>query len=562
MSAALPEATLRARIDPRPRLSPIWLVPIVAALIAGWLVWDAMAKRGPLITVTFQSAEGLQAGQSHLRHLDVDIGLVESITLNRNMAGVSVTIRTTREAEPLLTENAQLWVVRPRLFAGSISGLSTLVSGSYIELMPAIAGGRQQLSFTGLEDPPVRQALVPGRTVKLQASRIGSLSVGSPIFFRDLSVGQVLGWDLGKMAEDVTIHAFIRAPFDQYVHDSSRFWNASGISLQLGAEGVQLQLESLKALLLGGIAFDTPADSGTAADAAVPESFTLYASQQAARDAGYRRRVKYLAYFDGSVSGLSVGAPVTFQGLRVGDVTSVRLEYDAASDMLRVPVHFEVQPERVADVRLAEARSPLENARMLVARGLRAQLQSANILTGQMQIALEIVPDATPAELRVEGDMLVLPTVPGQIAGAMAAVTQLLAKIDKMPFDRIGESLEATLQGVSQTVNSPELKQSLAALRATLEGTQDVVKRLDEGMAPTLRQLPAIAANLQGTLTQANRMLASVDRGYGDSSRFNRDLERLMLQLNDAARSLRTLTDLLNRHPEALIRGRAGQGPN
>jgi paraquat-inducible protein B len=325
---------------------------------------------------------------------------------------------------------------------------------------------------------------------------------------------------------------------------------------------VHLQLESLKALLLGGIAFDTPVESQTAAGTEVPDSFMLFASQQAAKDAGYRRRVKYLAYFEGSVSGLSVGAPVTFQGLRVGEVTGVQLEYDAASDMLRVPVHFEVQPERIADVRLAEARSPLENARMLVARGLRAQLQSANMLTGQMQIALEMVPDAAPAELSVEGDMLVVPTVPGQIAGAMAAATQLLAKIEKMPFDRIGESLETTLQGVSQTVNSPELKQSLAALRATLQSTQDMMKRLDQGMAPALQQLPAIATNLQGTLTQANRLLASTDRGYGDGSRFNRDLERLMLQLNDAARSLRTLTDLLNRHPEALIRGRAGQGPN
>jgi paraquat-inducible protein B len=199
---------------------------------------------------------------------------------------------------------------------------------------------------------------------------------------------------------------------------------------------------------------------------------------------------------------------------------------------------------------------------MLVARGLRAQLQSANLLTGQMQIALEIVPDAAPAELGVEGDVLVVPTVPGQIAGAMAAVTQLLAKVEKMPFDRIGESLEATLQGVSQTVNSPELKQSLAALQATLQSTQDMVKRLDQGMAPALQQLPAVVTNLQGTLTQANRLLASTDRGYGDGSRFNRDLERLMLQLNDAARSLRSLAELLSRHPEALIRGRAGQGPN
>jgi len=557
MSSALqPEARLRAKVDQRPRLSPIWLVPLVAVLIAGWLVWDAMSKRGPLVTVTFRSAEGLQAGQSHLRHLDVDIGLVERIALNPDIAGVTVTIRTTREAEPLLTEHAQFWVVRPRLFAGSLSGLGTLLSGSYVEVVPSAEGGRQQLSFTGLEDPPVLEARVPGRTVRLQASRIGSISVGSPVFFRDLSVGKVLGWDVGRMAESVTIHAFIRAPYDQYVHDGSRFWNASGVSLQLGTEGVRLQLESLKALLLGGIAFDTPEESRRTVSGPVPAVFTLYPSEQAAKDQAYGRHVKALAYFEGSVSGLGVGAPVTFQGLRIGQVTGVELEYDPASDTIRAPVRFEIQPERIADVEPAARRGPVENARLLVARGLRAQLQSANMLTGQMQVALEMVPDAAPAELKIEGDILVLPTVPGQIAGAMAAVSQLLVRLEKLPLDRMGESLEATFQGINQIVNGAELRQSLASLQETLAGTQEVMKRLNDGMAPTLQQLPAIVANLQGTLTQANRLLASVDRGYGDNSRFSRDLERLMLQLNDTARSLRALTDLLNRHPEALIRGR------
>ena len=431
MSSALhPEASLRAKVDLKPRLSPIWLVPVIAVLIGAWLVWDAMAKRGPLVTVTFQTAEGLIAGQSHLRHLDVDIGLVESITLNPDMAGVTVAIRTTRAAEPLLTENARFWVVRPRLFAGSLSGLGTLVSGSYIEVIRPVEGGRTQLSFTGLEDPPLLQAHVPGRTVQLQAKRIGSISVGSPIFYRDLDVGQVLGWDLGALAESVTIHAFIRAPFDKYVRDGSRFWNASGISLQLGPEGVQLQLELLKALVLGGIAFDSP-EVGASRRCRGPTSFTLYASEQAAKDQSYRHKVEVLAYFEGSVSGLAPGAPVTFQGLKVGQVTSVGLEYDNATDMIRAPVRFEMEPERIGGAQAAQQRGPVENARLLVARGMRAQLQSANILTGQMQVALEVIPDAAPAELRVEGNVLVLPTVPGQIAGAMAAVTQLLAKLDK-----------------------------------------------------------------------------------------------------------------------------------
>ena len=199
-------------------------------------------------------------------------------------------------------------MVRPRLFAGSLSGLGTLVSGSYIEVMRPAEGGRQQLSFTGLEDPPVLQAHVPGRTFQLQANRIGSISLGSPVFFRDLNVGQVLGWDLGTMAESVTIHAFIRAPFDQYVRDGSRFWNASGVSLQLGAEGVQLQLESLKALLLGGIAFDTPEESARGGRRREPDELhPLSPASRWRRTRLIAASVEVLAYFQGSVSGLGAG---------------------------------------------------------------------------------------------------------------------------------------------------------------------------------------------------------------------------------------------------------------
>jgi paraquat-inducible protein B len=219
-----------------------------------------------------------------------------------------------------------------------------------------------------------------------------------------------------------------------------------------------------------------------------------------------------------------------------------------------------VEPGRIADVRIIEGRGPVANTRLLVERGLRAKLESANLLTGQMQVALEMVADAAPAELRVEGDVLVLPNVPGQFAGITDAVNQLLAKLDKLPFEQIGQSVNETLKGVDGLVNGPELKQSLVALQATLASVQDLAKQLDQGLAPAVRQLPGIASGLQGTVAQANRLLQTADRGYGDNSRFNRDVDRLMQQLNDAARSLRILADLLTRHPEALVRGRAGQG--
>jgi paraquat-inducible protein B len=557
-----PTATVRARIDKRRRISLIWAIPLVTILIGAWLAWNTLSKRGPTITITFETAEGLQAGQSHVRHKDVDMGLVTAIVLSDDLTHVVLTVQMNREAEPLLTEGAKLWVVKPRLFAGNLSGISTLLSGSYIELMPAATqGGRRIDHFIGLENPPVLQSNVPGNTFLLKADRLGSISLGSPVFYRDLNVGEVLGWDFADMADSVTIHAFIRAPFDKYVHDESHFWNASGVSVKLGANGVQLELESLRALLLGGIAFDTPLIARKSEVSAANQEFTLYASRDAAENAGFSRHVQGLAYFTGSVSGLAPGSPVQMQGLRIGQVTSVGLEYDPKSDTVRAPVYFEVEPERIADVHIAESRGPLANVRMLVARGLRAQLETTNLLTGQMAVAFAFVPDAPPAQVTLQGEIIVIPTAPGGLAGMTQTASDLLAKINRMPFDQIGQNLNKTLEGASEIANGRELKETLQSLQTTMNAVRDVAARLDAGAGPALKRLPEIAASLQETLTRASKMVGSLDTGYGDQSRFRRDLDQLLPTLNDTARSLRILADLLTRHPEALIRGRTGASP-
>ncbi|MGH7154650.1 MAG: intermembrane transport protein PqiB, partial [Acetobacteraceae bacterium] len=291
----------------------IWLIPLITALIGGWIAWDTLSKRGPTITITFRSGEGLLAGQSRVKHKDVDLGQVTGVRLSDDASHVAITVEMKRDAARFLTKGAKFWVVTPRLFAGSISGLDTLISGSYIELLPAATAGPAEHRFTGLEDPPVLTENVPGTTFLLRAERIGSVSVGSPVFFRGLNVGTVLGWDVGNMASDVTIHAFVRSPYDQYVHNESRFWNASGVSVRLGAQGIKVQLDSIKALLLGGVAFDTPAPALVSPVSAADRAFTLYADEQAANNAAYRRRVPMVGYFTGSVAGLAAGSPVTFR---------------------------------------------------------------------------------------------------------------------------------------------------------------------------------------------------------------------------------------------------------
>src|SRR5438094_4285511 len=282
-TAATPRATTRRSR----RLSVIWVIPLVAVAIGAWLAWDTLSKEGPTIRISFDGGEGLQAGQSQLKFKDIVFGKVKSLELAPDNTHVIVTVATTHEAKPLLTDQTIFWVVKPRIFAGNISGLETLLSGSYIGMMPGAAGGKAQQKFVGQEDPPILPANAPGHTFMLKAKRLGSISLGSPVFYRDLNVGEVLGWDIADMAEYVTIRTFVRAPYDGYVHDQSRFWNASGVSVKLGGAGIEVQMESLKALLLGGIAFETPKAAIRAAATTENHVFPLFADREAAISASY-----------------------------------------------------------------------------------------------------------------------------------------------------------------------------------------------------------------------------------------------------------------------------------
>jgi paraquat-inducible protein B len=549
-------ATRRSR-----RLSAIWLLPIVAVAIGAWLAYDTLSKQGPTITITFETAEGLQAGQSQLKFRDIVLGTVKSLALSGDHSHVLVTVATARQAEPLLTGDAQFWVVKPRLFAGNLSGLSTLVSGSYIGMLPGATAGARKQEFAGREDPPVLESNVPGRTFLLKATRLGSVTLGSPIFFRDLSVGEVLGWDIGDMADSATIHAFVRAPFDKYVNDQTRFWDASGLSVKLGGNGVEVQLESLRALLLGGVAFDTMGGTTQGAESIDGHLFPLFANKETAQAASYSRLVQFVGYFPGSVRGLAAGADVTLHGLKVGQVTDVTLSFDAANDAILAPVHFEVQPERFIGIGRQAFKNTEEGVKTLVGRGLRATLQSANLLTGQMLVALEFLPNAPPATVTMQDEVFVIPTSEsGSFSGLQAAATDLLRKVNTIPFDSLGRNLDKTTEGLNDLVNGPQLKQVLTSLNTTLAGVKDVVQNLDAGLAPAMKRLPEMAAGLQKTMSDANRFVLSLQSGYGDNTQFNRDLERLLIQLNDATRSIRSLADLLSRHPEALIKGRPAGG--
>jgi paraquat-inducible protein B len=551
-----PPVLARVAAQRRHRISAIWAIPIVALAIGAWLAWDTWSKQGPTITIRFDGGEGLQAGQSQLKYKDIVLGTVKTLELTPDHNHVTVTIATTRQAEPLLTDTSKFWVVKPRFFAGNISGLETLLSGSYVGMMPGDKPGKVQHTFRGLEDPPILTEHVPGRVFLLKAKRLGSISLGSPVFFRGQSVGEVLGWDVADMAEYVTIHTFVRAPYDKYVNDETRFWNASGLSIKLAGAGLEIQLESLKALLLGGIAFETADLEGKPrVVSAENHVFPLFADHDQAQAASYTRKILVVSEFPGSVAGLGPGSAVTMHGLIVGRVLHVGLTYDRAKDIVVAPVRYEVEPERITGIGQRVYQTDQEAVAAVLKKGLRASLQSANLLTGSQQIALDFIKDAPPVEVTMQNGYIMLPTSDsGSFAGLTASAAELLDKVNTIPFDQIGRSVASLLASANELAQGPETKKTLKDLAAMIASAQTMIQRLDA------KQLPQLTAGLDKTLTSANKLVLSLDSGYGDNTKFNRDLDRLLVQTNDALNSIRALSDLLSRHPEALIKGRPAGG--
>jgi paraquat-inducible protein B len=541
----LPTAPLRRR-----RFSPIWLVPIVAAVIAGWLGWKTLIERGPTVTITFESADGIEAGRTRVMHKNVALGVVEYVDLSHDLSHVIVRARMNRTAAPHLTTGTRFWVVRPRLTVGGISGLGTLVSGAYVEMEPG--DGESASEFVGLADPPMIRITAPGRRFTLLANRLGSLNLGSPIYFRGVQVGQVEGYNLATDNKAVIVHVFVHAPNDLLVHDTTRFWNASGLQLSASASGFQVNTESLEALLAGGIVFDTMDKSSSDQASADGTAFKLYEDATSAQNDPYGPRLSYILQFPGSVRGLEVGAPVELEGIRVGRVSDIRLGGLDGAGPLRTPVTVEIEPERLgvpAETRSEDLQGVTDHMLdAMIEHGLRAQLRTGNLLTGQRLVSLDFVPDVHTASLVRGGVNPELPTVPSTNLDTLTeSANQLLAKLAALPLPEFIDELRGTVRSVNQLVTSPEMARSLRSLDRALANTDRLTREADAQLGPLLRSLRESAGHADAVLASAGDMMTA-----------GADIPKAVRELGNAARSLRVLSDYLEQHPEALLRGKAG----
>ena len=515
--------------------SLIWLVPVIAVVIGASLVVNAWRAAGPRITITFETALGLEVGKTLVKYRNVTIGHVTAISVSTDHNRVLVSADLLRSAKDVLTADARFWVVRPRIGIGWASGLETLISGSYIAVEAGEAKARQT-AFVGLENPPPATHGLLGKSLVLHAKDVGSLVLDAPVYFRHFEVGHVIDRELEAGGHGARVVVFIDAPYDRLVTRATRFWNASGIDLTLGADGMKLRTQSLASVLAGGIAFETVPTAQEVGLVASGAEFTLFDDQAAAMAPpdGEPRYVRMR--FTQSLRGLSVGAPVDFVGVNIGQVFSLDLDYDAEHQSFPVIVTALIYPRRMGKAyevleQSGTATSEDKMARLvgrLVARGLRAQPRTGNLLTGQLYIALDFIPGARPARFAVDARPLEIPTVSGSVEQLQQKLVSIVDKIDRIPIAQIGGHLDADLV---------DLDSALRELRTDV--------------------LPAGSA----ALSSLHTTLGTVDQALADDAPWRDNIDQTLVEARSTLRSVRSLTDYLDRHPEALLRGRHPSQP-
>lgn len=527
----LPQAVARR---PSPRtLQLVWIIPIVAALVGAGIAVKAFLDRGPTITIQFRTAEGIEAGKTKIKHKAVDIGTVKSAKLSADHKSVIVTAEMAPDAKDFLVDDSRFWVVRPRIAGGQVSGLSTLLAGSYIGADPGHSKTARR-DFEGLESPPVITSDLPGRPFTLLASNLGSLDLNAPVYYRGVVAGRVVSAQVADDGAQVKVGVFIREPYDRFVNSQTRWWNASGIDFSVDANGVKVETQSLVTLLLGGIAFEAPPE-GEREPVSANAQFTLWDSRTEALRPRETVVDSYAMKFAQSVRGLSVGAPVDFRGITVGQVKRIDLEFDPKTITFRSAVLVELWPQRLV-ARNARpggrwlAMTPRERMRAFVEHGMRGQLHNANLLTGQLFVALDFFPAEPHATIDFHQDPPEIPTTSGGLGELQQSLANIIKKLEKVPFDAIGE----------------ELRKALVDLRSTLKQVDALAQHVDRDLTPQMRE----------AIEQARKTLAAAQQVLSADSPVQGDLRETLEQVNRAAGSLRSLTDYLERHPESLIRGR------
>lgn len=491
-----------ATVSEKRGISRIWAVPIVALLLGAYMVFYTWQNQGPEITLTFQTAEGIEAGKTKIKTRSVDLGMVETLTLSEDHERVIVTARLEPNTETLLRDDSQFWVVRARIGKGGISGLGTVLSGGYIELAPGV-GKEGRRDYVGIEEPPVTPVGTPGVQIELWSDTAVSVGTGDPIMYKGFEVGQIESEEFDFETRRTRNTAFINAPYNELVSTATRFWNMSGIYFDASADGVEIRTGSLQTLLVGGVTFGLPEGASPGDSVTHGARFELFPDEAAINEHPYEHYLEYVLLFDRSVRGLRPGAPVEYRGIPAGRVEGLMLKEivtnEAAGEAL--PIRIRLEPGRIlmGDTEAA-AKELAGNVEESVSIGMRASLETGNLLTGSLYIALDLYPDAPKASV---GDFLGYPTIPtigGGLEQIQHQVTAFLDKLNALPLDDIAKNANTTITSVDDTV--VELERTLAEVRTLVasDDTQGLPRSVEQTLAQidaTLRSLRELAATLE-----------------------------------------------------------------
>lgn len=534
-----PPAAATPEVRSAQRWNIVWVVPIVALLLGGWLLYRNFAAQGPVAQVRFDTANGIYAGKTEVRCRSVKVGVVKDVKLADDLKSVLTYLEFDPDAQGLLRHGTRFWVVKPRLSATEFSGAETLITGAYLELDPGPAGGEKKSRFRGLETPPATNTGVPGLRLLLAAEEAGSLTIGAPVYYRGFEVGRIEGRELDKQGLKVTYNAFIREEYSALVTENTRFWNTSGIDISAGADGFKLRTPSFQAMVSGGVSFGVTDGETPGKPAMNGASFTLFHDEDTAQNSTFNPTLKFLLLFDQTVRGLSAKAPVEFRGITIGRVAAISFDLVPAARDTRIPVLIEIDPALMRPETAREMTTPdsdfLKDA---VGKGLRAALKTGSLITGALYVDLDYYEDTLPAELGKAGDFTTIPTISSGLAQLEAKLTAILDKVQALPLDKAVSDIAAAAEEAKTTMK--EFEATAAAARKMLED-------------PAFRELPA---DLRKTIAALEKSVASV----GPDGAVQGDLQRTLDELRAALRSIKNTSDTIDDKPNSLLFGRDSSG--
>ncbi|EPL6455272.1 intermembrane transport protein PqiB [Providencia rettgeri] len=520
-----------AKVSKLKSWSPVWVIPIVTILLGAWVLFYHFSNQGPEVTLITYNAEGIEAGKTKIKSRSVDIGVVESVTLDDNFSRVIIKARLNNEMKELLRTDSAFWIVKPAIGRDGVTGLGTLLSGAYIELQPGLEA-KEHFEFTLLDTPPLASPDAKGIRVILSSDKAGQLNPGDPVLFRGYRVGSVETSNFDMDKRDMRYQLFINAPYDKLVSSNVRFWKDSGIAFDMSSQGVHVEMGSIATLLTGGVSFDVPEGWVPGENAKENAEFELFDNQSSIQNSLYTQYQDFVLFFSDSVRGLQPGAPVEFRGIRLGTVAQVPF-YTAGLDQsldndFRIPVLIHIEPERFSkDV---GANFNLKNELKLAMQGgLRASLKSGNLLTGALFVDLDFVPNAEPYKgPTVVAGYKIIPTTSGGLAQIQQKVIAVLDKINNMPIEPM----------LNQTT------QTLAEGQKVVKEANAMLVELNKVMAS--KEFQNLPHDLQKTLQEMNRAMQGFQPGSPAYNKMVDNMQRLDQVLREVQPLLRTLNNKSN----------------